>query len=78
MDELASVVLTEDLPDYDLVAGDVGTIVLVHSGGRGYEVEFVALNGQTLAVVSLRADQVRPIGAREIAHARSMAAISQA
>ena len=78
MDELASVVLTEDLPDYDLVAGDVGTIVLVHNGGRGYEVEFVALNGQTLAVVSLHADQVRPIGAREIAHARSVAATPHA
>ncbi|HEX6290222.1 MAG TPA: DUF4926 domain-containing protein [Herpetosiphonaceae bacterium] len=78
MDERSSVVLTEDLPDYDLVAGDVGTVVLVHGGGAGYEVEFVALNGQTLAVVSLRADQVRPIGAREIAHAWSVAAAPHA
>jgi len=43
-------------------------------GDRGYEVEFVALNGETLAVVSLERSQVRPIGAGEIAHARLVAA----
>jgi hypothetical protein len=51
----------------------VGTIVLAH-GDRGYEVEFIALNGETLAVVSLERSQVRPIGRGEIANARSVAA----
>jgi Domain of unknown function (DUF4926) len=74
IEELSSVVLTTDLPEYGLIAGDIGTIVLVHQGGKGYEVEFVALNGKTLAVVSLHADQVRPIGEHEIAHARTVAA----
>jgi hypothetical protein len=30
----------------------------------------MTLDGETLAVVSLREDQLRPIGRREIAHAR--------
>ena len=71
--ELDNVVLTIDLPEHRLRAGDVGTVVLSH-GERGYEVEFVTLNGETLAVVSLERSQVRPIGAGEIAHARHVAA----
>ncbi len=69
--ELDSIVLTTDLPEHHLSEGDLGTVVLVH-GEQGYEVEFVTLEGETLAVVSLRADQVRPISSREIAHARSV------
>jgi Domain of unknown function (DUF4926) len=69
MKELQSVVLTTDLPEYGLSAGDVGTIVLVH-GDDGYEVEFMTLGGKTLAVVSLRPDQLRGVEPREIAHAR--------
>jgi hypothetical protein len=70
--ELDIVVLTNDLPDVGLKAGDVGTIVLVHHNGAGFEVEFATLTGDTLAVVTLRSDEVRPIGPREIAHARSV------
>jgi hypothetical protein len=68
--ELDSVVLTTDLPEYGLELGDIGTVVLVHRGSEGYEVEFVTLDGETVAVVSLLASQVRPIGRREVAHAR--------
>jgi hypothetical protein len=71
--ELDTIILTVDLPEHRLRSGDVGTVVLLH-GDRGYEVEFVALNGETLAVVSLERSQVRPIGAGEIAHARLVAA----
>lgn len=67
--ELDVVVLTTDLPELGLQRGDVGTVVLVH-GEKGYEVEFVALDGETVAVVSLRTDQVRPVARREIPHAR--------
>ena len=69
--ELDRVVLTSDLPEHGLKSGDVGTVVLVHDG-RGYEVEFVALDGETLAVASVFPQQVRPIGHREIAHARPL------
>lgn len=52
--------------------GDVGVVVLVHQGGKGFEVEFVALNGETEAVITVDADQVRSIRPHELVHARSM------
>ena len=48
--ELDRVILTEDLLEYGLKAGDIGTVVLLHRGGEGYEVEFATLDGETLAV----------------------------
>jgi Domain of unknown function (DUF4926) len=50
-----AVVLTADLPEHGLKAGDLGTVVLVHRHGV-YEVEFMALDGETVAVVSLPPD----------------------
>ena len=73
IDELDDVVLTCDLPDHGLAAGDIGTVVLVHDEGKGYEVEFMTLDGETIAVATLRAEQVRPVQRDEIAHARSIA-----
>ena len=74
--ELDSVVLTEDIPEYHLQRGDIGTVVLTHQSG-GYEVEFMTLDGETVAVVSLSKEHVRPIGSREIAHARMVEALPQ-
>jgi hypothetical protein len=67
------VVLTADIPDENLKRGDVGTVVLVHQAGAGYEVEFATLAGETLAVVTVPADAVRPVGDKEIAHVRRVA-----
>jgi len=71
--ELDRIILKSDLPEHNLKSGDIGTVVLVHGNGDGYEVEFVSLDGETVAVVSLYADQVRPIDRGEIAHARPLA-----
>ncbi|NJM59968.1 MAG: DUF4926 domain-containing protein [Oscillatoriales cyanobacterium RU_3_3] len=71
--ELDSVVLTTDIPEKKLERGDIGTVVLVHQGGAGYEVEFVTLTGKTVAIISLFSSQVRGIGEREIARARMLA-----
>jgi hypothetical protein len=70
--ELDSVILATDLPEYGLEEGDIGTVVLVHGAHEGYEVEFLTLDGETVAVVSLFDRQVRPVGRGEIAHARPM------
>ena len=70
--ELESVILVGDLPEHGLGDGDIGTVVLVHPGNSGYEVEFMTLDGQTVAVVSLFPSQLRPIARREIAHARTV------
>ena len=69
--ELDQIVLKENLSEYGLQAGDIGTVVLVHQNGKGYEVEFVALDGETIAVVSLNPPQVRSIKRREIANVRA-------
>lgn len=71
--ELDEVVLTCDLREQKLAAGDIGTVVLVHGEGRRYEVKFMTLDGETIAVPTLRADQVRQAHADEIAHAGPIA-----
>ncbi len=68
------VVLTEDVADAGLEAGDIGTVVHVHKGGAGYEVEITTLAGETVAVVTLRPAQVRSIQPRDVAHVRELAA----
>ena len=72
--ELENVILDCNLPDYGLSAGDVGTVVLVHGRGKGYEVEFTTLAGETIAVVTLRTSQVKAVREHLIAHARTLAA----
>ena len=63
------VVLTMDLPEEKLVAGDIGTVVHIHKGGVAYEVEFMTLTGETVAVVTVDASHVRAFNRRELAHA---------
>ncbi len=67
------VVLTVDLTGEKLTAGDVGTIVHVYRDGAAFEVEFVSLDGETVAVVTLERTQIRPVEHREITHARRVA-----
>lgn len=71
--ELDDVILECDLPQHSLARGDIGTVVLVHDHGAGYEVEFTALDGETVAVLTLSAQKVRAVGHGEIAHARGLA-----
>ena len=74
MNEHDCVVLNDDIPEAGLEAGDIGTVVHVHKGGAGYEVEFMTLAGETVAVVTLRPAQLRSIEPRDIAHVRELAA----
>lgn len=71
--ELDPVVLTKALPEHGFQVGDVGWVVMIHDAGAGYEVEFVTLAGETVSVVTVLAEAVRPVRAREIAHARQVA-----
>jgi hypothetical protein len=71
--ELDTVALTCDLPEQGLRRDHLGAVVLVYNDGEAYEVEFVALDGKTIALLTLPADVVRPIRAREIAHGREVA-----
>jgi hypothetical protein len=68
------VVLTKAIPDQGLTAGDVGTVVHVHKKGEAFEVEFLTLHGETVALATLEASQVRSVQKKEITHARLLRA----
>lgn len=67
--------LRQDLPNFGLIAGDVGTVVFVHADGKAYEVEFMTTDGHTVAVETLTAEQVEPVSGAYILHARKHAAV---
>ena len=59
MPELLDVVaLTVDLPEYNLLRGQVGTIVELLADGAAFEVEFSDSNGQTYESVGLLPQQI--------------------
>ena len=68
------VVLTRDVSEHQLRSGDVGAVVHVYEGAKAFEVEFVTGSGKTLAVATLEPGEIRPVGAGEILHVRSVAA----
>ena len=70
--ELDTVVLTRDLPEQRLRKGDLGAVVHMHRDGAAYEVEFVTLDGGTLALVTLPPDAIRAATGGEIAHVREV------
>ena len=68
------IVLKSDIAAEGLEAGDVGTVVHIYRDGLAYEVEFTMLDGDTAAVVTVEAAQIRPVHKREITHARELLA----
>ena len=54
------VALTMDIPDYELIRGEIGTVVECHSEDA-YEVEFVAQDGYTYALITLKEEQLIPL-----------------
>ena len=71
--EHSLVVLDREPPHERLDRDDVGTIIHIYDGGRAYEVEFVDGSGRTVALVTVDAEDVRPIAAGELLHARRTA-----
>ena len=69
--ELQTVALTRDFAEYNLLSGDIGTIVHVHAGDA-FEVEFARADGLTVAVLTLQSNDLRPLEA-DILHARRLA-----
>jgi Domain of unknown function (DUF4926) len=55
-------ILTVDVPEHGLCAGDIGTVVdrhVVPEKEVGYSVEFFDLTGRTVAVVTLPGSRLR-------------------
>ena len=71
---LDTVVLTHDVPEHSLKEGDIGAIVHVHADRETLEVQFVTAEGKTVAVLTLRYDDIRSIADREILHVRGYSA----
>ena len=59
------VALTEDVPEHNLWRGEIGAIVECYPND-GYEVEFVAQDGYTYALVALHAHQLMTLKQKRI------------
>ena len=68
------IVLTADIPEEGLKAGDVGTIVHIYPQHVAYEVEFFSLDGNTVAVATVEREQARAVTKQDVTHARSVKA----
>jgi hypothetical protein len=69
------VVLTKDAPGESVRAGDVGVILAIHAATAetpaGYTLDITTITGETVAIVDVPADHVRPATATDIRHVRS-------
>ena len=75
--ELDCVILTTDIDEEDLKAGDAGTIVHMYPGGDAFIVEFLTLDGDTIALIDVLPSQARPVTSKDITHARNLEAAVQ-
>jgi hypothetical protein len=78
--EHTTAVLTRDLPEHGLQAGDTGVVVQIFidpaqaDAAMGYLLEIFAVDGSTIDVIDVPADAVRRGLAQEVYHARPVAA----
>jgi hypothetical protein len=77
--EQAYAVLTRDVPEHGLQAGDVGVVIHIHrqpgaEAPDGSMLEMFTVDGVSLDEVSVTADAVRPALATDRLHARAVAA----
>ena len=73
------VVLTDEVTGDEgeaLEPGDVGAIIHIHPGGEAFVVEFMALDGETAAIATVKASQARPITSADLTHARTVQAVA--
>jgi hypothetical protein len=73
----SDVILTADLPEEDLKAGDVGTVVerhVVPGMEEGYSVEFFDMTGQTVGVATVTSSLLRAPTRADRPAVRAMAA----
>lgn len=75
-EELDVIVLAKDMNKHHLERGDVGTVVHVYKDKRAIEAEFLTAEGKTVAVLTLKTSDVRPVGKDEIMHVREFASFA--
>lgn len=52
------IALTVDVPEHGLSRGEIGTVVECYNDGEAFEVEFVAQDGHTYALIPLLREQL--------------------
>jgi len=73
LDLLESVIVAVNLPDHEVLAGDLGTIVEVYTiPTLAYEVEFVNPDGTTRALLTLSSEQVRRLSPADVLTTRQL------
>ena len=75
--EHEQIVLTADVlgdEGEELKPGDVGTIVHIHPDKEAFVVEFMVLDGGTVAIATVLLSQVRPVTGADLTHARTATA----
>ncbi len=72
---METVILTHDIKEHSLSAGDMGAVVNVYDGGKAAEVEFVTATGKTVALLTLTSSDVRDIKQNDILHVRGFATL---
>lgn len=73
--ELDTVVLSHDIKEHNLRKGDIGAVVHCYKNNTFFEVEFVTAGGNTIALLTLTQDDIRPIYNAEILHVRELASV---
>ena len=73
IEEHASVILSRDLPEKRLFRGDIGVVVHVHGNGEAYEVEFMTMSGETVALCTLESAELEVVNSRMMPHVRELA-----
>ncbi|MCK4760803.1 MAG: DUF4926 domain-containing protein [Candidatus Aminicenantes bacterium] len=68
--ELDTVVITRDFSEHGLKQGDIGAVVHTYENGASFEVEFITIDGNTVALLTLNREDIRPIKGREVLHVR--------
>lgn len=71
--ELETIVLTHDIKKHGLKEGDIGAVVNVYDEGDAAEVEFVTATGRTIALVTLKASDIRTTKSDDVLHVRGFA-----
>ena len=75
--EHEQIVLTADVlgdAGEELKPGDVGTIVHIHPDKEAFVVEFMSLDGGTVAIATVLPSQVRLVTGADLTHARTVTA----
>ncbi len=66
------VALRRDIDRFGLKRGDVGMVIESYRDGEGYEVEFGDAQGNTLAVLTLKRDEVESLKSSQILRVRDL------